>query len=347
MSDRPLCLLALDGGGIRGLSELKILEEIMNRIKFDLRMEDDPLPADFFDLIGGTSTGGLIALLLGRLRLSVPQARNAFVKIAKDVFSIQRYLREGRFNEKKLEEAVKGLLRVKFGADRGEERMLDRPDAACKVFVCTVAAKDIGARAGPRLFRTYAVRANRTQNCKIWEACRATSAAPTYFKRISIGPEGEEEEFLDGGLGYNNPVKQVLEEAERVFPANQKIGCIVSIGTGQAKIIKYDTPNFAGRAVPIQLINALKDLATDSDIIAEEMEKKFVNARDTYFRFNVDRGLDGISLEEWEKLQEVGTYTASYVGLTAISSQIDKLAAALLASKRSLDQPGTTALVTV
>ncbi|TKA37733.1 hypothetical protein B0A49_13237, partial [Cryomyces minteri] len=137
-------------GGIRGLSELKILEEIMNRIKFDLRMEDDPLPADFFDLIGGTSTGGLIALLLGRLRLSVPQARNAFVKIAKDVFSIQRYLREGRFNEKKLEEAVKGLLRVKFGADRGEERMLDRPDAACKVFVCTVAAKDIGARAGPR-----------------------------------------------------------------------------------------------------------------------------------------------------------------------------------------------------
>jgi patatin-like phospholipase/acyl hydrolase len=50
--------LALDGGGIRGLSELKTLDEIMGRIKFDLNMEDDPLPADFFDLIGGTSTGG-------------------------------------------------------------------------------------------------------------------------------------------------------------------------------------------------------------------------------------------------------------------------------------------------
>lgn len=79
MAGKPLCLLALgtyfciksryycwrfftnycaDGGGIRGLSELLILEQIMSRIKYDLKMTDDPLPADFFDLIGGTSTGG-------------------------------------------------------------------------------------------------------------------------------------------------------------------------------------------------------------------------------------------------------------------------------------------------
>ena len=47
-----------DGGGIRGLSELVVLEEIMNRIKYDLDVDGDLLPADFFDLIGGTSTGG-------------------------------------------------------------------------------------------------------------------------------------------------------------------------------------------------------------------------------------------------------------------------------------------------
>lgn len=47
-----------DGGGIRGLSELVVLEEIMNRIKYDLDLDGDLLPADFFDLIGGTSTGG-------------------------------------------------------------------------------------------------------------------------------------------------------------------------------------------------------------------------------------------------------------------------------------------------
>ncbi|CAI4219769.1 unnamed protein product [Parascedosporium putredinis] len=92
---KPLCLLALDGGGIRGLSELLILEEIMNRIKYDLNLVDDPLPADFFDLIGGTSTRGLIALLLGRLRLH------------------------------KLEEVVKSLLRDRLGESHAEERLLD------------------------------------------------------------------------------------------------------------------------------------------------------------------------------------------------------------------------------
>ena len=47
-----------DGGGIRGLSELLILQEIMNRIKAQENLEDVPLPCDYFDLIGGTSTGG-------------------------------------------------------------------------------------------------------------------------------------------------------------------------------------------------------------------------------------------------------------------------------------------------
>ncbi|KAK3325013.1 hypothetical protein B0H66DRAFT_547239 [Apodospora peruviana] len=89
MDNKPLCLLALDGGGIRGLSELLILEEIMGRVKHDLDMADDPLPADFFDLIGRTSTGGLIALLLGRARLSIPEARKGYVRIAKEIFFSQ------------------------------------------------------------------------------------------------------------------------------------------------------------------------------------------------------------------------------------------------------------------
>ncbi|KAL2137146.1 hypothetical protein VTI74DRAFT_8778 [Chaetomium olivicolor] len=67
MDDRPLCLLALDGGGIRGLSELVVLEEIMNRIEYDLDADGDLLPADFFDLIGGTSRGGKITITFARL----------------------------------------------------------------------------------------------------------------------------------------------------------------------------------------------------------------------------------------------------------------------------------------
>lgn len=48
----------LDGGGIRGLSELIILEELMERIKWIEKLPQVPIPADYFDLIGGTSTGG-------------------------------------------------------------------------------------------------------------------------------------------------------------------------------------------------------------------------------------------------------------------------------------------------
>ena len=59
-------VLALDGGGIRGLSSLMILRDIMDEIGRKTNTEN-PKPCDYFDLISGTSTGGLIAIMLGRL----------------------------------------------------------------------------------------------------------------------------------------------------------------------------------------------------------------------------------------------------------------------------------------
>jgi Patatin-like phospholipase len=64
-------ILALDGGGVRGLSSLLILQRLMQevqRLKGDAESEP-PLPCEYFDLICGTSTGGLIAIMLGRLRM--------------------------------------------------------------------------------------------------------------------------------------------------------------------------------------------------------------------------------------------------------------------------------------
>jgi hypothetical protein len=68
--------------------------------------------------------------LLGRLRLSVPQARREYVRIADEVFSLPRYLKRDKFDGRKLEEAVKRLL----GNDRSEEKMLEK-DGCCKVYV--------------------------------------------------------------------------------------------------------------------------------------------------------------------------------------------------------------------
>jgi len=60
--ERGLRLLSLDGGGVRGLSSLIILKEIMDRIKFDEKLESVPLPCEYFDLIGGTGTGGYVRM---------------------------------------------------------------------------------------------------------------------------------------------------------------------------------------------------------------------------------------------------------------------------------------------
>ena len=60
-------ILSLDGGGVRGLSSLLILREIMEDIGQRIGAPETPKPCDYFDLIGGTSTGGLIAIMLGLL----------------------------------------------------------------------------------------------------------------------------------------------------------------------------------------------------------------------------------------------------------------------------------------
>ncbi|THU87584.1 FabD/lysophospholipase-like protein, partial [Dendrothele bispora CBS 962.96] len=63
-----------DGGGIRGVSELIVLHEIMVRVQDKKNLSDLPKPCEYFHLIGGTSTGGLIAIMLGRLEMSTEDA---------------------------------------------------------------------------------------------------------------------------------------------------------------------------------------------------------------------------------------------------------------------------------
>ena len=66
MPEHELRLLALDGGGVRGLSTLQILKQLMDTID----PESPPKPCDYFDMIGGTSTGGLVVIALLDLRLT-------------------------------------------------------------------------------------------------------------------------------------------------------------------------------------------------------------------------------------------------------------------------------------
>ncbi|KIJ50219.1 hypothetical protein M422DRAFT_159712 [Sphaerobolus stellatus SS14] len=75
-----------DGGGIRGMSELLILKEIMDRVQSQEKLSSTPLPCEYFDMIGGTSTGGIIALMLGRLRMSINDVIDCYEQLTKAVF---------------------------------------------------------------------------------------------------------------------------------------------------------------------------------------------------------------------------------------------------------------------
>ncbi|KAH1461129.1 hypothetical protein KXX13_007338 [Aspergillus fumigatus] len=117
----PLRVLSLDGGGVRGYSMLIILQELMYRIYVETegkppRRDQIPKPCDHFDLIVGTGTGGLIALMLGRLRLDLETCKEVYVRMTRRVFETDKTIagipyRSTLFKASKLEEAIRECVR--------------------------------------------------------------------------------------------------------------------------------------------------------------------------------------------------------------------------------------------
>ncbi|KAL1835370.1 hypothetical protein VTJ49DRAFT_6917 [Mycothermus thermophilus] len=310
-----LRLLALDGGGVRGLSSLMILRRLMETVDPDA----PPKPCDYFDMIGGTSTGGLIAIMLGRLRMTVDECIDAYTTLSDRVFEKQTHRvtikgkLQGRFDSAELERAVKTIL-VKRGLD--EDALLNDPDSPCKVFVCAT-SKETGDTVCLANYRSPRSDNSDLLNATtIWQACRATSAATTFFDPIAIGPFGEQ--FVDGALGANNPVYALWNQAQDVW-GDQLWGslkCLVSIGTGlpALKPVRDDI---------LGIWATLKDLATETKTARQfHRDKSHLDDEGRYYRFNVDRGLEEIRLEESKKKTEIAAATRRYVESQAVFKQM-------------------------
>ncbi|KAH6893795.1 acyl transferase/acyl hydrolase/lysophospholipase [Coprinopsis sp. MPI-PUGE-AT-0042] len=236
---RPLRLLSLDGGGVRGVSSLRILKKIMEEVA-QVEGKKFVKPCEYFDMIAGTSTGGLIALMLGRLRMSIKECEDAYDDISKKVFGTKSgwivtgeksafafgsNVYEGRL----LEEAVKEIVKRRLGDFNAPIK--EAADPACKVLVMAALASAVENGNRAVHLRSYDIGVtvpSEYTGWSIWEAARATSAAPTYFDRLSKGGK----EFVDGGLGWNNPTFELLSELRAVYSKGFTIGCVVSIGTG-------------------------------------------------------------------------------------------------------------------
>jgi patatin-like phospholipase/acyl hydrolase len=186
-------ILSLDGGGVRGLSSLLILRRIMAQLCLKLGLDDDAQirPCDFFDLICGTSTGGLIALMLGRLRMTVDECIGAYIKLSMEIFgkrnsfaTLKRLGGGAQYSARLLEEKVKNIVKSKTGD--ADAKMKDPlRNKCCRTFVAAI-ARDY-ADAPPIKFRTYSTTDFLADTCTIWQAARATSAATTFFEPVTFG----------------------------------------------------------------------------------------------------------------------------------------------------------------
>ncbi|MCJ1310207.1 hypothetical protein MMC25_003869 [Agyrium rufum] len=321
MAERRLHLLALDGGGVRGLSSLMILQALMEIIDPD----SPPKPCDYFDMIGGTGTGGLIAIMLGRLRMSIDECIDAYLSLSERIFrkkghrvTIKGKI-QGRFDSEELERAVKEVVTSKGFPE--DALLKDASDAACKVFVCST-SQQTSKTVCLTSYKSPSGRSHLLKSVKIWEACRATSAASSFFDPIAIGPY--EERFVDGATGANNPVGQLWDQAQQLWgpqPLESKVQCLISIGTGVPSLKSFpdDVLNIGGTLVAI---------ATDTEQTAENFrrDKIFLDNTNRYFRFNVSHGLEEIGLEESSKKKEVAAATGWYVESQDVFKQMQACA---------------------
>jgi predicted acylesterase/phospholipase RssA len=219
-----LRILAIDGGGIRGIIPATVLVDLETRAGRPI--------AELFDLVAGTSTGGILAL---GATVPGPGGKPAFR--ASDL--VELYVREGpnifhrsifdriRSLQGALDERypAAGLERVLQGAF-GEVRLRD---ALSEVIVT---AYDTYRRQ-PFFFRSSRARHDPVYDYPMHVAARATSAAPTYFEAARVVNEssGDEYSLVDGGLFAANPAMVALAELLRGDP--DRPVRLLSLGTGQ------------------------------------------------------------------------------------------------------------------
>ena len=230
----PKRLLALDGGGIRGLISLGYLACIEAELR---RRYDAPdlVLSDYFDLIGGTSTGAIIASALA-LGWPVEKIHNMYLTLGRDAFRPRKSwlgpvskLVSAKFDDK----AVAALLRDSLG-----DRALGSPDLRVGLMVVAKRADTASVWVlvnipGHKYFA-------ENKDLKLWEVVRASTAAPTYFKPqwISDVGGGESGVFLDGGVSmHNNPALQLLMVATLEgfalrWPLGDENLLLCSVGTG-------------------------------------------------------------------------------------------------------------------
>jgi hypothetical protein len=231
-TNRPRRLLAIDGGGLLGLipaEALILMEQQLNQITGTQK----PL-CERFDLIGGTSTGAILAAGLAK-GLSATQLRDFYLQYGRNIFtkSFWPVRLWHKYPSKPLENHLKTVL--------GEDITLGSSELRTLILIVTK-----NTTLGNDWFFTNNPKSKFFSNnsgLPLWQVVRASTAAPTYFppQTIAVPDDSGKKrkyDFIDGGVSsYNNPALQVFLEATVPqygigWPMGSDKLMLISLGTG-------------------------------------------------------------------------------------------------------------------
>ena len=272
-------ILSIDGGGVRGVIPITILEyieRITNRKIFDI-----------FDHFVGTSTGGILSIMLSQgLDLEVIKDFY-FGADCKKIFTAN-FIRNPLIY-KYPSSAIEGVLRKTIG--EGSFSEAKKP--------CTVTFYDTVTSTAKIISSTD----KSASKFKSWECARATSAAPTYFEPFSFNNMVA----IDGGMFANNPTFCGYIEARKIFGKDCEF-IILSLGTGVS-----NSPSLANKIKNFTLLDwgmNLFDLTSDgySDTVAYAMNE--LAEVDSHYRFTPiipekNTGVDDTTDDNLNKLQQI------------------------------------------
>lgn len=320
-------ILSIDGGGLRGVVPLTILKKVEE-------LTGKPI-WESFDLIAGTSTGGLIASAI-----TIPQAMN--LKKSKysldDIMNV--YLNDGKtiFPEPKnnfIEKVndAESFIHPMFDADGIEKvftKVLGENTLAETLTNIMVSTYDLTTNK-PLFFKTRVSKANSKQNVRLYDICRATSAGPTYLPAYEFDYFENENDAIhrvciDGGVFVNNPSLAALSEFSKHFveygyetdqdDINYKDVFVLSLGTGSytGQISSKDAKS-KGK---IFWASRISDIMMRGVNRTTDYEMKEMMFEENYLRLSID-----IKKEEYAEMSRSDNEVASYL-MNETNSQVIK-----------------------
>lgn len=276
-------ILSIDGGGIRGVIPAMVLEHLEQKVGVPIYQ--------MFDLIAGTSTGGILALGLTKPRAAHDQrptySASDMIRLysqqGPQIFDNSFWHRVqsawGMGEEKYVSKGIESVLKKTFGRTRLKAALTP----------VLIPAYEIEQR---KAFFFKSLRAGKEgyDNFPMWQVARSTSAAPTYFEPAKLKSSGDSTNrrgyvaLIDGGMFANNPAMCAYVEAKTLFPDEEEF-LIVSLGTGEyTRSIPYnDAINWGIVAWAPHLLGVTFDGV--SDTVSYQLQQIIPQGR--YYRFQV------------------------------------------------------------